>query len=123
MEPLYRVLGLPTSASEASVKAAYRRLALDLHPDKHPGDKQREQLFHMVTFAYQTIVDPDKAAQYISGGSNASHLGAMAEAEQRRAADSVWHVVVHCSVGRSAAVPDVRVCCRPTVHCVAAVLL
>lgn len=94
MDPLYRVLGLPSTAPMSEVKAVYRRLVLELHPDKHPGDKVREELFRAATFAYQTITDPDKAAAYCSGVAS-SHVSDIIEQEQRRAANSVWNAVLH----------------------------
>ncbi|CUG92268.1 DNA-J chaperone, putative [Bodo saltans] len=95
MEALYAVLGLHSDATEGEVKSRYRRLVLELHPDKHPGDKGKEELFRSVTFAYQTITDEDKRAAFMQGRSGSSHLGPLVEREQQRAADNVYVAAMH----------------------------
>src|SRR5687767_8768520 len=51
----YQLLGVGKDATEAEVKKAYRRLALQLHPDRNPGDKQAEERFREVTAAYEVL--------------------------------------------------------------------
>jgi molecular chaperone DnaJ len=65
---LYAVLGLARGASIADIKRAYRRLARRYHPDINPGDRAAEALFHRITEAYETLVDPARREQYDSGG-------------------------------------------------------
>lgn len=54
----YAVLGLPEDASPAAVKAAYRRLTVELHPDRNPGDDQAADRFRRVREAYEQITAP-----------------------------------------------------------------
>jgi len=60
----YELLGLSRSASDDDIKKAYRRLALQHHPDRNPNDKQAEEKFKEVSEAYQILSDPQKRAQY-----------------------------------------------------------
>jgi len=60
----YEVLGITRTASEEELKKAYRRLAVQHHPDRNPGDKQAEERFKEINEAYQILSDPDKRAQY-----------------------------------------------------------
>lgn len=61
---LYEVLGVEQQASEAEVKKAYRRLAMEYHPDRNNGDKASEERFKEITEAYEVLRDPQKRAQY-----------------------------------------------------------
>jgi len=60
----YEVLEVNRNASETEVKKAYRRLAIQYHPDKNPGDKAAEDNFKELTEAYEVLSDPQKRAQY-----------------------------------------------------------
>lgn len=63
----YRLLGLNKEATEAEIKAAYRRLAKQYHPDSGaPPDVAR---FHDIQRAYETLSDPDRRRAYDRGGS------------------------------------------------------
>jgi molecular chaperone DnaJ len=58
----YEILGVSPGASESEIKAAYRRLAREFHPDSgHPGDVAR---FREVQEAYETLSDPEKRGSY-----------------------------------------------------------
>jgi hypothetical protein len=60
----YQLLGVVSSAPAADIKRAYRRLATQLHPDKHGGDPHYEEKFKAVAVAYGVLSDPDRRAQY-----------------------------------------------------------
>ncbi|KAI8389219.1 hypothetical protein BD560DRAFT_343989 [Blakeslea trispora] len=63
----YKILGLSKSASENEIKKAYRKLALQYHPDKNAGDAKAEARFKEVGEAYAVLSDSEKKARYDSG--------------------------------------------------------
>ncbi len=64
----YAVLGVPRNADESAIRDAYRKLALQYHPDKNPGDSVAEQKFKEVAEAYNVLSDKDRRSVYDSGG-------------------------------------------------------
>src|SRR4029079_6374762 len=60
----YELLGIQRGADEAAIKAAYRRLAKECHPDRHQGCPQQEARFKAVNEAYDVLKDPQKRAAY-----------------------------------------------------------
>src|SRR5262249_57002123 len=60
----YDVLGVARNADSAEIKKAYRRLAMDFHPDRNPGSKDSEDRFKEASEAYEVLSDPDKRAHY-----------------------------------------------------------
>jgi len=60
----YEVLGIGRDAGTAEIKKAYRRLAIQYHPDKNPDDPTAAEKFREATEAYEVLKDPQKKAQY-----------------------------------------------------------
>jgi molecular chaperone DnaJ len=60
----YEVLGVERTATVTAIKSAYRKLALQYHPDKNPGDAVAEEKFKEAAEAYSVLCDPDKRARY-----------------------------------------------------------
>lgn len=68
-ENYYEILGVDKNASAEELKKAYRKKAMDLHPDRHAWDKQKEAEFKKVNEAYAVLSDPQKKAHYDRFGS------------------------------------------------------
>jgi curved DNA-binding protein len=60
----YKTLGVPRTASQAEIKKAFRKLARESHPDKHPGDKAAERRFKDVNEANAVLSDPSKREKF-----------------------------------------------------------
>ena len=56
----YKTLGIPTSASSAEIKKAYKVLALKFHPDRNNGDPKSEERFRDIAEAYSALSDSTK---------------------------------------------------------------
>jgi DnaJ family protein C protein 7 len=63
----YKILNIEKDANDSEIKKAYRRLAIQTHPDKNPDDPQAEERFKDVGEAYETLSDPEKRERYDSG--------------------------------------------------------
>ena len=60
----YEILGVVKSASADEIKKAYRKVAMQFHPDRNPGDKSAEDKFKEAAEAYEVLSDQEKKAQY-----------------------------------------------------------
>jgi molecular chaperone DnaJ len=67
----YEILEISKSADAAAIKKAYRKKALEHHPDKNPGDKSAEEKFKVAAEAYEVLSDPNKKAKYDQYGHQA----------------------------------------------------
>ncbi len=67
----YDILGITKSANAAEIKKAYRKKALEFHPDKNPGDTAAEEQFKLAAEAYEVLSDPQKKAKYDQYGHQA----------------------------------------------------
>ncbi len=71
----YKTLGVSNTASADELKKAYRKLAMQYHPDKNPGDKKAEQKFRELSEAYDVLRDDQKRAAYDRYGAAAFEQG------------------------------------------------
>ena len=60
----YEILGIQKTASDSEIKSAYRKLAIQFHPDKNPDDAESEAKFKEATEAYEILKDPQKRQRY-----------------------------------------------------------
>jgi curved DNA-binding protein len=78
-DDFYAVLGVPRNADTSTIKKTYRKLARDLHPDKNPGNKEKEAKFKAVNRAYEILGDTNKRKLYDEFGEEALREGFDAE--------------------------------------------
>lgn len=67
----YEILGVSKNADAAAIKKAYRKKAIEFHPDKNPGDKSAEDKFKEAAEAYEILGDAEKKAKYDQYGHQA----------------------------------------------------
>src|SRR5438270_5240728 len=87
MADFYDTLGVARSASDDEIKKAYRKLAMQFHPDRNNGAKEAEEKFKAITEAYDVLRDPNKRALYdrygeagLRGGAGGFHHVDLSEA-------------------------------------------
>jgi molecular chaperone DnaJ len=80
----YEILGVSKSASADEIKKSYRKVAMQFHPDRNPGDKSAEEKFKEAAEAYEILSDQDRRAQYdryghagVSSNGRGGHPGGM----------------------------------------------
>lgn len=71
----YEILGVDKNATAAEIKKAYRKKAIQYHPDKNPGDAKAEEMFKKAAEAYEVLSDPDKKSRYDQFGHSAFEGG------------------------------------------------
>jgi len=71
----YEILGIDKSADAGAIKKAYRKKAIEFHPDKNPGNKEAEESFKLAAEAYEVLSDADKKARYDQYGHAAFENG------------------------------------------------
>lgn len=71
----YEILGVDKNATTAEIKKAYRKKAIEFHPDKNPGDSKAEEMFKKAAEAYEILSDQDKRAKYDRFGHQAFEGG------------------------------------------------
>ena len=64
----YEVLGVERNANVDEIKKAYRKAAIQYHPDKNPGNAEAEEKFKEAAEAYDVLSNPDKRARYDQSG-------------------------------------------------------
>uniref|UniRef100_A0A832GM13 J domain-containing protein n=1 Tax=Caldimicrobium thiodismutans TaxID=1653476 RepID=A0A832GM13_9BACT len=65
----YSILGVPRNATQEEIKRAYRKLAMQYHPDRNKGNKEAEEKFKEINEAYAVLSDPEKRKLYDQFGS------------------------------------------------------
>ena len=83
----YEVLEVPKNASAEDIKKAYRKKAIQYHPDKNPGDKAAEEKFKEAAEAYEVLSDPQKRQRYDQFG-----FAGMAEQADSAAEACRWRI-------------------------------
>ena len=74
-EDFYKILGVSKDASTPEIKKAYRKKAIEFHPDKNPGNSEAEENFKKAAEAYEVLSDADKKAKYDRFGHQAFEGG------------------------------------------------
>jgi molecular chaperone DnaJ len=87
----YKILGVNRTATDKDIKAAYRRLARQYHPDVNPNNKASEEKFKEVNEAHEVLSDPEKRKKYDQYGDKWQYGDQMAEAaRQQQTASNNW---------------------------------
>ena len=73
----YAILGVEPTAKPGEIKSAYRKLALQNHPDKNPGDEVAAERFKEISVAYAILSDPNKRHRYDLGETDAADVDSL----------------------------------------------
>ena len=87
-DDLYAILGVSKTADQGEIRAAYRRLAKQSHPDLHPGDKAAEDRFKSISAANDILGDEDKRKRYDKGEIDATGAESHPSGAYRQHADA-----------------------------------
>jgi len=90
MADYYQILTLDRTATTPQIKAAYKRLAMQYHPDRNHGDKSAEEKFKQINEAYHTLVDPQKRFQYDQRLFRSAYSSHQSVHETRRRQNQAW---------------------------------
>lgn len=82
----YSVLGVKRTATEKEIRAAYRKLARQWHPDVNPGNNEAEEKFKRINAAYEVLSDADKRKKYDQYGDQWMHADQIEEMRRRQGA-------------------------------------
>lgn len=93
MKDYYTVLGIAPTATTDEIRAAYRKLALQCHPDRNPGDKDAEERFKSISAAYDILSDGEKRRQYDRFGEAASPAAAATRAYGNSNLDDIFEMM------------------------------
>jgi molecular chaperone DnaJ len=86
----YNILGLSRTATDKDIKATYRRLARQYHPDVNPGNKAAEERFKQINESYEVLSDPEKRKKYDQYGDQCQYADQMEEAARQQRASGGW---------------------------------
>jgi molecular chaperone DnaJ len=75
MADYYETLGVPRDAKPEEIKKAYRKLAMEYHPDRNDGSAEAEERFKELSEAYEVLKDPDRRAAYDRYGKEGARGG------------------------------------------------
>lgn len=101
MTDYYAVLDLAKGASGDDIKKAYRKKALQYHPDRNPGDNEAEKKFKEISEAYEVLSDDKKRAMYDRYGADAVHGNAGAHGAQYASMDEALRTFMGAFGGES----------------------
>jgi molecular chaperone DnaJ len=87
----YKTLGISRTATEKEIKAAYRRLARQYHPDVNPGSKSSEEKFKEMNEAHEVLSDPEKRKKYDQYGDKWQYADQYAQATREQSAAGGWN--------------------------------